>query len=105
MTSGEMLGRLHQQLFQFQPEMQPAGPPLETEIFIQLQERLSRLQSIVEGDLVSSTQIDSWIQEVEMSSKARWVHYTIRNTDRNGSYTAITAPKISSLMVGIFARF
>ena len=65
-TSGEMLGRLHQQLFQFQPEMQPAGPPLETEIFIQLQERLSRLQPVVEGDLVSSTQIDSWIQEVEI---------------------------------------
>ena len=65
-ASGEMLGRLHQQLLQCQPEMQPAGPPLETEIFIQLQERLSRLQPIVEEYLVSPTQIDSWIQEVEV---------------------------------------
>ena len=65
-ASGEMLGRLHQQLLQCQPEMQPAGPPLETEIFIQLQERLSRLQPIVGRDLVSPTQIDSWIQEVEV---------------------------------------
>ena len=64
-ASGEMLGRLHQQLRQFHPEVQSAGPPLETEIFIQLQERLSRLQPVVEGDLVSPTQIDSWIHEVE----------------------------------------
>ena len=65
-TSGEMLGHLHQQLRQFQPQIQLAGPPLETEIFIQLQERLSRLQPIVEDYLVSPTQIDSWIQEVEV---------------------------------------
>ena len=65
-ASGEMLGRLHQQLLQCQPEMQPAGPPLETEIFIQLQERLSRLQPVVERDLVSPTQIDLWIDEVEV---------------------------------------
>ena len=65
-ASGEMLGRLHQQLHQFQPEIQLAEPSLETEIFIQLQERLSRLQPVVEEDLVLPTQIDSWIQEVEV---------------------------------------
>ena len=65
-VSGEMLGRFHQQLRQFQPQIQPAGPPLETEIFIQLQERLSRLQPVVQKDLVSPTQINSWIHEVEV---------------------------------------
>ena len=65
-TSGEMLGRLHKQLRQFQPQIQPAEPSLETEIFIQLQERLSRLQPVVEEDLASPTQIDSWIQDVEV---------------------------------------
>ena len=65
-ASGEMLGRLHQQLLQFQPKMQPAGPPLETEIFIQLQRRLSRLEPVVEKDLVSPVQIDSWIHEVDV---------------------------------------
>ena len=65
-ASGEMLGRLHQQLRQFQPQIQLARSSLETEIFIQLQERLSRLQPVVEEDLVASTQIDSWIQEVEV---------------------------------------
>ena len=65
-ASGEMLGRLHQQLLQFQPEIQPAGPPLETEIFIQLQERLSHLQSVVEKDPSAPTQIDSWTDEVKV---------------------------------------
>ena len=65
-ASGVMLGRLHQQLLQCQPEMHPAGPPLETEIFTQLQERLSRLQPIVAEDLVSPAQIDSWIHEVDV---------------------------------------
>lgn len=65
-VSGEMLGRFHQQLRQFQPQIQPDGPPLGTEIFIQLQKRLSRLQPIVEKDLVPPTQIDSWIHEVEI---------------------------------------
>ncbi len=65
-TSGEMLGRLHERLRQFQSQIQPAGAPLETEIFIQLQERLSRLKPVVEKDPVSPTQIDSWIHEVEM---------------------------------------
>ena len=65
-TSGEMLGRLHQQLHWFQPQIQPAGPPLETEIFTQLQERLSRLQPVVEKDLVSPVQIDSWIHEIDV---------------------------------------
>ena len=65
-TSGEMLGRLHRQLRQFQPQIQPTGPPLETELFIQLKARLSRLQPIAEKDPVSPTQIDSWIHEVEM---------------------------------------
>ena len=65
-ASGEMLGRLHQQLHQFQPQIQPDRSSLETEIFIQLQERLFRLQPVVEEDLVSPTQIDSWIQEVEV---------------------------------------
>ena len=65
-ASGVMLGRLHQQLLQFQSQIQLAGPSLETEIFIQLQERLSRLQPVVEEYLVSPTQIDSWIHEVEV---------------------------------------
>ena len=65
-VSGEMLGRFHQQLRQFQSQIQPAGPPLETEIFIQLQERLSRLQPVVQKDLMSPTQINSWIHEVEV---------------------------------------
>ena len=65
-TSGEMLGRLHERLRQFQPQIQPAGASLETEIFIQLQERLSRLKPVVEKDPASPTQIDSWIHEVEV---------------------------------------
>ncbi|RKU36426.1 hypothetical protein C6496_13610 [Candidatus Poribacteria bacterium] len=65
-ASGEMLGRLHQQLLQCQPEMQPDGPPPETEIFIQLQERLSRLRPVVEKGPVSLAQIDSWIHEIEV---------------------------------------
>ena len=65
-ASGEILGRLHQQLRQFQPQIQFAGPSLETEIFTQLQERLSRLQPVVEKDLVSPVQIDSWIHEVDV---------------------------------------
>ena len=65
-VSGEMLGRLHQQLQQFKPRIELFEPSLETEIFIQLQERLSRLQPVVEGDLVSPTQIDSWMHEVDI---------------------------------------
>ena len=65
-ASGEMLGRLHQQLRQFKPRIELAEPSLETEIFIQLQERLARIQPIVEEDLVSSTQIDSWIHEIKV---------------------------------------
>ena len=64
-ASGEMLGRLHQQLRQFQSQIQPTGSSLETEIFIQLQERLSHLQSVVEKDPVPPTQIDAWIHEIE----------------------------------------
>ena len=65
-ASGEMLGRLHQQLRQFKPRIELVEPPLGTEIFIQLQERLSRLQPVVEKDMVSPVQIDSWIHEVEV---------------------------------------
>ena len=65
-AAGEMLGHFHQGLRQFQPQIQLAGPSLETEIFVELQERLSRLQPVVERDLVSPTQIDSWIHEVEI---------------------------------------
>ena len=65
-ASGEMLGRLHQQLRQFQPQIQFAGPSIEMEIFTQLQERLSRLQPVVEKGLVSPVQIDSWIHEVDI---------------------------------------
>ncbi len=65
-ASGEMLGRFHEGLRQFQPQIQHPGPPLETEIFVELQERLSRLQPVVERDLVSPTQIASWIHEVEV---------------------------------------
>ena len=65
-ASGEMLGRLHRQLCKFQSQIQPAGPSLETELFTQLKARLSRIQPVVEKDLVSSPQIDSWIDEVEV---------------------------------------
>ena len=64
-ASGEMLGRLHHQLRQFQPQIQPAGSPLEAELFIQLKARLSRLQSVAEKAPVLPDQIDSWIHEVE----------------------------------------
>ena len=63
-ASGEMLGHLHQQLRQFQPQF--AGSPLESELFIQLKTRLSRLRPVVEKEPVSLAQIDSWIHEVEM---------------------------------------
>ncbi len=63
-ASGEMLGRLHQQLRRFQPQIQLAGPSLETELFIQLEARLSRLQPVTEKDPSAPTQIDSWIDEV-----------------------------------------
>ena len=63
-ASGEMLGRLHQQLRRFQLQIQPAGPSLETELFIQLEARLSRLQPVTEKDPSAPTQIDSWIDEV-----------------------------------------
>ncbi|RKU06500.1 hypothetical protein C6502_19875 [Candidatus Poribacteria bacterium] len=65
-ASGEMLGRLHQQLRQFKPRIELAEPSLETEIFIQLQERLSRIQPVVAEDLVSPTQINSWMHEVDV---------------------------------------
>ena len=65
-ASGEMLGRLHQQLRQFKPRIELAEPSLETAIFIQLQERLSRIQPVVEKDLVSPSQIDLWIHEVDV---------------------------------------
>ncbi len=65
-ASGEMLGRFHQELRQFQPQIQHPGPPLETEIFVELQERLSRLQPVLERDLVPPTQISLWIEEVEL---------------------------------------
>lgn len=65
-ASGEMLGHFHQELRQFQPQIQHPGPPLETEIFVELQERLSRLQPVVERDLVSPTQISLWIEKVEL---------------------------------------
>ena len=65
-ASGEMLGRLHQQLRQFNPRIELAKPSLETEIFIQLQERLSCIQPIVAEDLVSPTQINSWRHEVDV---------------------------------------
>ena len=73
-TSGETLGRLHQQLRQFQPQIKPAGPPLETEIFIQLKKQLSHVQPVVEKDPVSPAQIDSWIHEVDSLREA--VHDT-----------------------------
>ena len=65
-VSGETLGRLHQRLRQFQPQIKPAGPPLEPEIFIQLKKQLSRLQPVVETDPVSLTQINSWIREIDV---------------------------------------
>ena len=75
-TSGEMLGCLHQQLRQFQSHIQPAIPPLETEIFIQLKKQLSRLQSVMEKGPVSPAQIDSWIYEVD----------SLRDTIHNTQY-------------------
>ena len=65
-VSGETLGRLHQRLRQFQPQIKPAGPPLEPELFIQLKKQLSRLQPVVETDPVSLTQINSWIREIDV---------------------------------------
>ncbi len=65
-AAGEMLGRLHYQLRQFQSESQPAGAPLEAEHFTQLKTRLSHLQPVVERDPVPPTQIDSWAHEIEM---------------------------------------
>ena len=65
-ASGEMLGRLHYRLRQFHSQIRPAIPPLGAEIFMQLQERLSRLQPVVEKDLVPPPHIDLWIHEVEM---------------------------------------
>ena len=65
-TSGEMLGRLHRHLRQFHPPIQPAGPSLGTELFIQLKERLSRLRPVAEEDIVSLAQIDAWIHEIEI---------------------------------------
>lgn len=65
-ASGEMLGRFHQGLRQFQPQIQLVEPPLEAEIFVELQERLSRLHPVVERDLVSPTQISLWIEKVEV---------------------------------------
>ena len=76
-ASGKMLGRLHQQLRQLQPQIQPVEPLLETEIFIQLKARLSRLQPVVDKAPVSSSQIDSWIHEVEvLKSSVGTVHDT-----------------------------
>lgn len=65
-ASGDMLGRLHRQLRQFQPQIRPAIPPMKTEIFMELRGRLSRLQPVVEKGIVSSPQIDSWIHEVDV---------------------------------------
>ena len=69
-ASGEMLGRLHQQLRLFQPQIQLAGPSLETELFIQLEARLARLQLVAEKDPSAPTQIDSWIDEVGILKSA-----------------------------------
>ena len=90
-ASGEMLGCLHQQLLQYQPEMEPAGSPLEMEIFIQLQERLSRLQPIVERDLVSPTQINSWIHEVDVLKSSVGARHDMQNEQEwliHGDYRA-----------------
>ena len=67
-ASGEMLGLLHQQLRKFYPRIQPAWQPIETEIFAQLQDRLSRLQSVVgkgKTDPVSPSQIKQWLDKAE----------------------------------------
>ena len=65
-ASGDMLGRLHRQLRQFQPRIQPARPPIEAEIFVELHGRLSRLQPVVEEGVVPLLQIDAWIHEVDV---------------------------------------
>ena len=65
-VSGETLGRLHRRLRQFQPQIKPAGPPLETEIFIQLKKQLSQLHPVVEKDPAAPIQIDSWVHEVDV---------------------------------------
>ena len=69
-ASGEMLGLLHQQLRQFQSHIQPAIPPLETELFIQLKARLARLQPVVAKDSSAPIPIDSWIDEVDLLKSA-----------------------------------
>ena len=54
----------------FNLKFQLAGPSLETELFIQLEARLSRLQLVAEKDPSAPTQIDSWIDEVGILKNA-----------------------------------
>lgn len=67
-ASGEMLGRLHQQLHGFQSPIEPAWQPMETEIAAQLKDRLARLRPVVDDSKihpVSKHQIDRWLDEVD----------------------------------------
>ncbi|MCZ6681368.1 MAG: phosphotransferase [Candidatus Poribacteria bacterium] len=62
-TAGEMLGRLHQRLRWFHPHIQPAWQFAETEILAQLEDRFSRIQSVVANRKthpVPQHQIEEW---------------------------------------------
>ena len=67
-SAGEMLGLLHRRLHGFQSPIEFPWPPVETEIFTELNDRFARLQSVA-GDSqtppVSQYQLDRWLQEVE----------------------------------------
>ena len=103
-ASGEMLGRLHQQLRRFQSQIQPAGSSLESELFIQLEARLSRLQPITEKDPSHRPKSIHGLMRLGFS-KVQSAQHTMRNPNKVGSYMAITAPKTSSLMTVVSVQF
>ncbi|MBI1928621.1 phosphotransferase [Candidatus Poribacteria bacterium] len=68
-AAGEMLGRLHQQLHGFQSPIEPPWQPIETELAVQLKDRLARLRPAIDDSKihpVSKHQIDRWLEEVEV---------------------------------------
>jgi Ser/Thr protein kinase RdoA (MazF antagonist) len=71
-AAGELLGRVHQRLQDFQPSTHLAWPPMETEVFRQLKRRLFRIQSVACNDqsLLSCSQIEKWLDEVEALGQA-----------------------------------
>ena len=103
-ASGEMLGHLHQQLLQFQPEMQLTGPPLETEIFYTIAGAFIPPPTCCgERSHRHRPKLIHGFRRL-MFSKVQLVHYTILDTNRSGLYMAIIVLKISSLMAAIFVQ-